>query len=201
MCFILSFYIFFKHYGLFSWFSHGFAVVPVGKLYMTYSNAVVTTSVYYCFPSLLVFRCAAALKPQPCRKTTTNQPTTNNKTNKQILCPQTCSCESVNLSCNTERINWTFIRTITVLLCFFTRRERKKKSECNTHWKTFYTTVVIFWKITQKRWQDMASCLCNSSFYGILLSLQGIFVHLPAQQTSDVLEIQAEFSLTSALSP
>lgn len=171
---------------------------------MTYSNAVVTTSVYYCFPSLLGFQMCCCPKTSAMQKNN-NQPTTNNKTNKQTLFPQTCSCESVNLSCNTERINWTFICTITVFLTLFLyqkgEEKKKKKWMQYTHWKTFYTTVVIFWKITQKRWQDMASCLCNSSFYGILLSLQGIFVHLPAQQTSDVLEIQAEFSLTSALSP
>lgn len=84
--------------------------------------------------------------------------------------------------------NFHFIHSLEFV--FFTKRENVLKGLLH-YW-------LILWTIAQKIWHYIVSCLCNSSFYGILLSSQDRFVHLPVLQASDLLEIQSAFPSTSS---
>lgn len=90
-----------------------------------------------------------------------------------------------------HNLNFSF----SILWPFFTRRENKVNTKYVLKGLLHYW--LILWAIAQNIWHDIVSCLCNSSFHGILLSPQDTFVHLPALLASDLLEIQDAISSTS----
>lgn len=78
------------------------------------------------------------------------------------LCPKTCNCESVNSFHTLEEqlknldAQPEFLFPPSSGVVFFTRRENVLKGLLH-YW-------LILWTIAQKIWQDIVSCLCNSSF-------------------------------------